>query len=207
VHKDFDQYVGIKSPSSVLYNYIEERFFAPLPKENFNTKELRLVAVGNLRYQKNYPYLVEAFKSLPESVSLDIYGEGNMRAELQGEIHTHQLNIRLCGMRNDLDKVLPLYDLFVMSSFYEGQPLSLLEAMAAGLPVMLSNIPVLQEVTGENAVYFSLQNVEDFRSKIQEIVHGKYDLGQLAVASHQRVNSFAHKSQYVLNLKKLYEEL
>ena len=207
VEIDFKKYVGLKGPSAVLYNYIEEKFFAKKPKSDFNTDKLKLVSVGNLRYQKNYPYLIEAFKKLPSSVSLDIYGEGTMRNELQAAIDQYKLNIRLCGLRNDLHEVLPEYDVFVMSSFYEGQPLSLLEAMAAGLPVALSDIAVLREVAGNNAIYFSLSDHGSFGKRISEIMERKYNMPGLASASHERVNSFAHKQFYLDNLIRMYEEL
>ena len=207
VEIDFAKYVGLKGPSAVLYNYIEEKFFSDIPKTNFEIKKLKLVAVGNLRHQKNYPYLLEAFRKLPASVSLDIYGEGSMRQELQVEIDKRKLNIKLCGMQNDLHKVLPQYDVFVMSSFYEGQPLSLLEAMACGLPTLLSDIPVLKEVTGDAAIYFSLSDTNSFVDRISEILERKHNLADLAAVAHLRVNSFAHKKHYMNTLIKLYEGL
>jgi L-malate glycosyltransferase len=48
VLNDFEKYVGIKGPSTVLYNFIDEKFFAPQPKTEFSTGQVRLVAVGNL---------------------------------------------------------------------------------------------------------------------------------------------------------------
>ena len=67
---DFKKYVGIKGPATVLYNFIDEKFFASHPKTEFSKDKLKLVAVGNLRYQKNYPYLVEAFKNMPAGFHL-----------------------------------------------------------------------------------------------------------------------------------------
>ncbi|HWC54788.1 MAG TPA: glycosyltransferase, partial [Chitinophagaceae bacterium] len=62
---DFDKWVGLKGLSSVLYNPIEDEFFLSFSKKNLSGSELRLVAVGSLRTQKNYPYLIEAFKKIP----------------------------------------------------------------------------------------------------------------------------------------------
>jgi glycosyltransferase involved in cell wall biosynthesis len=206
VEDDFEKWVGFKGNHTVLYNFIEDKYFATIPKDHFSTNPLRLVAVGNLRLQKNYPYLIEAFKKAPANVSLDIYGEGGMRKELQDEIDAHGLKIRLLGLRDDLEQKLLEYDAFVMSSFYEGQPVSLLESMACGLPPVLADIPVLREVAGEKAIYFDIGNTDDFIKRIQEIQHQKYDLAQLAITSRERVNSFARRSEYMEKLKGLYKK-
>jgi glycosyltransferase involved in cell wall biosynthesis len=207
VLNDFEKYVGIKGPATVLYNFIEEEFFAPATKTEFRTKPLRLVAVGNLRHQKNYPYLIEAFKNAPADVSLDIYGEGKLRSQLQKQIDEHSLNIRLCGLHREMHNILPRYDAFVMSSFYEGQPLSLLEAMACGLPALLSDIPVLHEVTGEDALYFDINDPSSLAAQIERIRNNKVDLPKLSAAGLRRVNAFAHKAQYLQKLRDLYEEV
>lgn len=207
VEKDFDQWIGIKGPSAILYNYIDDKFFANLPKKDFSAEGLRLVAVGNLRYQKNYPFLLEAFKQLPPAVTLDIYGEGSMRKELQRTIDEHNLPVRLCGLRDDLHRILPSYDLFVMSSYYEGQPLSLLEAVATGLPAMLSDIPVLREVLEQDALYFDINDSSSFVKKIQEVINNRQVLPILAASAGKRVNAFARKSNYLEKLVGLYNSL
>lgn len=204
VLNDFEKHAGLKGPATVLYNFIEERFFAPHPKTGFSSDKLKLVAVGNLRHQKNYPYLLEAFRHLPPQVSLDIYGEGTMQNELQEKINQHNLNIRLCGLEKNLHMILPSYDAFVMSSFFEGQPLSLLEAMASGLPSFLADIPVLREVTGDDAIYFDIKDPQSFGKRVEEVLQGKRDLKTLAANAHRRVNAFAHQDQYFQKLNAIY---
>ncbi|HEX7905925.1 MAG TPA: glycosyltransferase [Chitinophagaceae bacterium] len=208
VLEDFDEWVGLKGNKHVLYNFIEEKFFQPFQeKPGLPDGRLKLVAVGNLRWQKNYPYLLEAFKKIPEGVTLDIYGEGGLKANLQQQIDTYHLPIKLCGTHYDMEKVLPTYDAFVMSSFYEGQPVSLLEAMASGLPAILSDIPVLREVNEDKAIYFDIDNTDSFVSVIKAILDGKYNLAGFARAGHQRVNEFAHRQQYLEQLLTIYKKL
>jgi glycosyltransferase involved in cell wall biosynthesis len=207
VLNDFEKHIGIKGRATVLYNYIEEKFFLPVPKTEFGPGPLKLVAVGNLRNQKNYPYLIEAFKKISPDVSLDIYGEGTLRGQLQEQIDQHSLKIRLCGLHSDMFNILPRYDVFVMSSYFEGQPLSLLEAMACGLPALLSDIPVLREVTGEDAMYFDIKDPSSLPAQIERIRNNKADLPRLSAAGLRRVNAFAHKAQYLQKLRDLYEEV
>jgi len=204
VLKDFDKWVGLKGPSSVLYNIIDDKFFAPHPKTEFSKQGLKMVAVGNLRWQKNYPYLIEAFKNLPPSFSLDIYGEGDLRNELQKEIDKHKLNIRLCGHHQELDKILGSYDVFVMCSLYEGFSLGLMEAMGIGLPPVISDVPVLKEAGGDAAIYVDLKNPKDFSDKIIQLEKNKAELTAIAKAAHARAFQIANRKAHIEQLLKLY---
>lgn len=202
---DFDKWVGIKGSSTVLYNFIRDEFFQPSIAQKSFGQSLRLVAVGNLRYQKNYPYLLEAFKTMPANVSLDIYGIGYLHDSLKKEIEASNLPVRLMGGAKQLHKILPTYDAYVMSSFFEGQPLSLLEAIACGLPAILSDTPVLREVTGEDALYFDLNDPKDFVSKIEQVLRGEIDITKNMVSAFNRIKTFARKETYLKSLTSLYQ--
>lgn len=204
VFRDYNECIGVKGPYTVLYNYVEDIYHAPdFRRMNFNGT-LRLVAVGNLKTAKNYPYLVEAFKTMPKNIYLDIYGSGPLKEQLEAEIIKHQLNIKLCGVRDDIQNVLPDYDAFIMSSIFEGQPISLLEAMACGMPAILSDIPVLREVTGNKAIFYNLNNTSDLVEKITAIANHKVNLDEFAKANFERVKKIANKENYMGMLRKLY---
>jgi glycosyltransferase involved in cell wall biosynthesis len=204
VLKDFDTWVGLKGKSAVFYNFIENKFWGNHIREPIALPAFRLIAVGNLRHQKNYRYALEAFKSMPPGVTLDIYGEGDMRNQLQREIDQFKLPIRLCGSSNDIESVLPPYDAFLMTSFNEGQPVSLLEAMACGLPALLSDIPVLKEVAGDNALYFNIDDPQNLVRLIESIQSGKFNLTELSGKSLERVEKIAKKDHYMKKLCQLY---
>jgi glycosyltransferase involved in cell wall biosynthesis len=206
VFRDYNECVGVKGPYTILYNYVEDVYHMDtFKKMNFNGT-FRMVAVGNLKKAKNYPYLVEAFKSMPKNVHLDIYGAGPLEASLKSEIEKHKLNIRLCGVRDDIHKVLPQYDAFIMSSIFEGQPISLLEAMACGMPAILSDIPVLREVTNNKAIFYKLDDVTDLVQKISAIAAHQVDLDEYAQSNFERVQRIANKDNYMRTLRSLYLE-
>lgn len=208
VMNDFNTWIGLRGPHTVLNNFIEDRFAGTTsPKATYKPGDhLKMVAVGNLRYEKNYPYLIEVFKKLPANVSLDIYGDGVLRSQFEKEIKKYNLNIRLCGIRNDLEKVLPAYDVFVMSSHFEGQPVALLEAMACGLPAIVPDIPVLQEVCEEDAIYINTMDVSSLTEVIDDIQRGFTDLRLFATKGLTRAKHFSRK-EYMRKLKKLYAEV
>src|SRR5690606_7634411 len=113
---DFDKWIGIKGPAYVVYNMIDERFADVQFSVRKTGGSLKLVAVGNLRWQKNYEYLLEAFRHLPVNVSVDIYGEGTLRNSLQAVIDQYSLPVRLMGHHSNLESILPNYDAMVMCS-------------------------------------------------------------------------------------------
>jgi glycosyltransferase involved in cell wall biosynthesis len=205
VLKDFDKWVGIKGKSTVLYNVIDDSFFVNEPKKNFRSNGLRMVAVGNLRWQKNYPYLLKAFETMPDNVSLDIYGDGDLRREFQNQIDAKGLNVRLCGHRIDMPLILRDYDLFVMSSLYEGFSLGLMEAMASGLPALLSDVPVLREAGGDCAVYFDLENPRDLVEKTLRFIENPELLQKYSDKARMRA-TIAKKEDHVSKLIELYDQ-
>jgi glycosyltransferase involved in cell wall biosynthesis len=206
VLKDFDRTIGIKGKAYILYNYIEDKFWRKHRQRELTISSLKLVSVGNLRPPKNHPFTLKAFRSISSGVSLDIYGEGALRAQLQKDIDVFDLPVRLCGSCNNLETILPNYDAFVMSSFYEGFPLALFEAMASGLPVLLADIPVLREVSGGYALFFSLDDPKHLVELIENIKSGKYDLGKLSEEGIQYLSTIVDKKHYLDKLRDIYHE-
>jgi glycosyltransferase involved in cell wall biosynthesis len=207
VYKDYQRCIGIRGKATILYNYIEDGFFSKQFRKPDYGPHLKLVAVGTLKYQKNYAYLLEAFKKLPRNISLDIYGIGPLQEEMQQQIDQHNLNIRLMGLNNSMEKVLTEYDAMVMSSHYEGQPLAVLEAMAIGLPVILSDISVLREVTDNNAVFFNLADSTDLTRKLLALSNKEIDLTGFAHNNFERAKKIAGKQNYMASLEEIYNKV
>lgn len=201
---DYDKYVGIKGDAHVLHNFVEDKFFAAAPRNFVPGNALRMVSVGTIKAAKNYEFLVEAFKGLPPNCSLDIYGGGPLKESLQEKIASANVNIRLCGPRTDIASIYPEYDLFVMSSTVEGHPVALVEAMASGLPALLSDIPVLHEATGGKGLFFSLQDPAAFREKVKDIQSGSISLNEYAAHNHHLAGQSARKEQYLQKLTDIY---
>jgi glycosyltransferase involved in cell wall biosynthesis len=118
-----------------------------------------VLAVGNLEPRKNLPALLRAFARLAPDVPHDLVlvgAEGWLTDEIHGSIAGLQLDkrVRMTGFVNDDD--LPHWygaaDLFVYPSLSEGFGLPLVEAMACGAPVVISNVSSLPEVAGDAAV-------------------------------------------------------
>jgi len=204
VLQDYQHAIGIKGNAHVLHNFVADSFFAVAPHLYKPTGTLSLVAVGSLKPEKNYQFLIKAFKNLPVSVKLDIYGAGPLREELEKQIEESKVAITLCGNVSDIENVLIKYDLYVMASRYEGHPIALLEAMAAGMPTLVADIPVLKEATGGENFFFCAEDESDFLRKIHQVLNEEINLDKLAASNFSFANYHARKGMYLKKLRTIY---
>ncbi len=125
-----------------------------LPKPKQDTT--RIISIGRLNAkQKNHGMLVKALAQLDLPYHAKIIGEGAARQMLAAEITAHGLRQRLelIGESRDIKHHLSQADIFVLPSNYEGLPLSILEAMNMGVPVVACDVggvseAVLHQKTG-----------------------------------------------------------
>ena len=113
---------------------------------------VRFVAVGRLAPEKNYSFMIKAMQQLKSDgnpFSLSILGDGPLRSELEGLIISEGLsdNVKIEGVVNNVREMLELSDFFLMSSHFEGMPMSLLEACEVGLPSLVTDVGSCKEVT------------------------------------------------------------
>ena len=208
VLEDYMKHVRYKGATHLLYNFIPSIFFdesSETEKPN-EPIELRCVAVGTLNYQKNYEYLLSAFsklKGLP--VSLDIFGDGPKRESIQKTIDEEKLHVRLKGISNSMERVLPGYDIFLQASHYEGYGIALVEGMAKGLLPLISNIPVHKEVAGESAFYFDLESSDSLAELLKELIEEPSIINRNRQGVMQRAKlvgspiSYKEKLEYIYN--------
>lgn len=100
-----------------------------------------ILTVARLDRQKGLGYLVEAAALVPDALFV-VAGDGRERGALEAQTRTLGLEdrLRLLGHRDDVADLLAACDLFVLPSLFEGLPISVLEAMAAGKPVVATRI-------------------------------------------------------------------
>lgn len=101
--------------------------------------------VGRLHAQKGQRYLLEAFQAVMNKhphIRLWIIGEGELRCELEKFAQDLDIydSVHFLGARTDVHELLSAVDIFILPSLWEGQPISVMEAGAAGKPVIATNI-------------------------------------------------------------------
>ena len=130
-----------------------------------------VLAVGRLAHEKGFDLLVEAANRLPEVEQLVVAGASDHNTSY--EWHLRHLDVgqkvKFVGFA-DADALRQLYSharLMVIPSRSEGFPLTLLEAMSYGLPLVASDLPATHLVKLENDDYFAVENVADLCEKIK----------------------------------------
>lgn len=109
------------------------------------------LAVGRFEIAKDYPNMLRAFARVRErapSAVLLLVGKGSLQAETEALVARLGLGdaVRFLGVRNDVPAVMSAADGYVMSSAWEGMPMVLLEAAAAGLPIVATSVGGNHEV-------------------------------------------------------------
>lgn len=133
-----------------IYNPIDELLVNNA--KNYNANSKKILSVGRLCYQKNFQCAVSIAKRiLPNHPDWrwDIYGQGEDYDELSMMIQENGLSaqMRLCGQVGNLYELYSEYAFMVMTSRYEGFPMSLLEGIGNGLPLISFDVP-----TGPNEI-------------------------------------------------------
>jgi glycosyltransferase involved in cell wall biosynthesis len=122
---------------------------APPPGERI----ANVVAVGRLVEQKNHELAIRAIAQVP-GATLAIVGDGPLRPELERLAAELEAPVIFTGVRQDARALMGAADVVVMPSRWEGLPLSALEALASGTPLVATNVRGLRELLtdGENAL-------------------------------------------------------
>jgi glycosyltransferase involved in cell wall biosynthesis len=151
----------------------------------------RIVAVGRLKAPKDFLTLVRALARLAsDSFEAVIVGDGPDREQLEAEIGSLGLagQVRLAGERRDVPELLARADVFALASRSEGMPVSVLEAMAAGLPVVASWVGGVSEqvVDGETGLLVEPGDVEQLAEALAALVGDRELRTRLGAAGRAR---------------------
>ena len=136
-----------------LYQYDSVR--AKQVRQTFEIAENTTVIghIGRFCPQKNHNFLMDifhAFLKIDPSAKLLLVGDGELRSAMEEKIHALGIegSVILTGVRSDVPDLLQAMDVFLFPSLYEGLPVTLVEAQAAGLPCVISNtIPIDCDLT------------------------------------------------------------
>jgi glycosyltransferase involved in cell wall biosynthesis len=141
-----ERFYGLQS-SAIIPNGIPVDRYQSVPDERtrwreaegFHRDSILFTCVARLEPQKNPFLLLRAFAAVKDTrAHLVLLGSGSLMAPLKAHVHAHGLEgrVHVLGKRDNVRECLAASDVFVLSSNWEGNPLAVMEAMAAGLPVI-----------------------------------------------------------------------
>lgn len=155
-----------------------------MPKETklIDTNKLTIVTTGRVSYQKN-PMLFNQIAEEFKNISFIWVGNGELEKELTSE------NIEITGWKNkeELMNILNKSDIFILTSLWEGLPISLLEAMVLKKVCIVSNVIGNRDVIENEKNGFVCKNFEEFVLIIQNIQKNKYDLKLISENSYSDI--------------------
>lgn len=193
----------VRKKSTIIHNSVAINCSHDLTQKI--EREKRIVGVGRLHEQKNFPLLIKAFACIVDQFpdyTLEIYGAGVLRDELQKLIDANNLHdkVTLKGARRDIHDCIYNAALFVLSSDYEGMPNALIEAMALGLPCISTDwrpgavSELIEE--GKNGFITPMNQVEDLAVKMQYMLNHSGEAERMGKNASKILETHTHKSVF-----------
>lgn len=157
---------------AVIYNGIDEKRVIVRPPRPFHDVP-RLITVGRLAKQKDHATLFKALSRVRRPWRLDVLGDGVERQLLQELAASLGIlpRVRFFGAVDDVPQRLADADLFCFPSRWEGQGIALLEAAAARLPMLASDLPAIREMFDDSDATFAAPGaIAEWAAQLEKIL-------------------------------------
>lgn len=140
----------------------------------FHTTDIILCSIGELIARKNHKIILQTlFKLNNKNIHYMIIGQGDLKDSLYNSVKELKLEkqVHFLGYRTDIEELLSISDIYLFPSIQEGLPVALMEAMAAGLPIIASNIRGNRDLIQNGRNGFLVENkIEEYSLKIVELM-------------------------------------
>lgn len=203
---------GIGEPDQyeTVYSGIDvERFASAEPATDLPGEGVRLTFVGRLVEGKGLWDLLDAVEALDaENVTVTVVGDGPLRDRFEAEVAARNLPVHTAGYREDVPAILAASDVFVLPSFREGTPRVVTEAMAAGLPIVATDIAGIPEqvADGVNGYLVAPGDASALADRLGELLDDPDRRATFGSASRTRADTFA-ATEMIAALDAVYGDL
>lgn len=175
--------------------------------------ERLVLTVGRLAPQKGLDLLCDAAALLarprdgsdPVSLRWVVVGDGPSGAAIQARVQEERLPVILAGRREDVADLYAAADVVVSTATWEGQPLAVQEALAAGAAVVATDVGGTREVTGEAAVLVPPRSARALADAVRQVLTDDDRRARLQAAAHDRAAELPGPAEVLDQLRTVYE--
>jgi len=184
--KEYYDKICDSNKNFVMYNPIDEKIKTSI---TYNDASKKIISVGRFTYQKNFECLVDVAEMVLKSNdwTWDIYGDGEDFSKINDLIKEKKLENKLIlkGFSSNIYELYKNYSFIVMTSRYEGFPMTLLEAASNGLPIVCFDVKTgpKEIVSEKNGFLVEFENNDDMVKKILKLIESNELRKNLSVGS------------------------
>ena len=202
--------MGVVRQARVIVNAIQSDQTTDSDPEITKNMGLKIGFIGRLEKGKGLSYLLEALAGLDnKDITLYIAGTGSLLDELENESTALKLSdkVKFLGYRDDTDTIINSCDVMVLPSLFEGLPLTLIEYMSYGKPVIASNIPGINDIlNNENGTLFESGNSDSLRQAISNFIDNPESYQKKAMKSKEDYHAKFSYSIFLNGYRQVYRQ-
>ena len=163
-----------------------------------------VLVVGRLEKNKNCGTVIDAVRKV-QGVKLVFCGDGEDRQMLEEKAKNLGNRVIFLGNRSDMSDIYHMADCFVLASYREGLSRSIMEAMACGLPCIVTNIRGNRDLINKDFL-FNPNDVDTLADKIMRVSESQNQRNMMKVRNLEKIREFSF-DRVVDELSKIYEEV
>ena len=182
-------------------------------KKEFSTDKLKCVMISRFCPQKDPYTLIKSINELNQeglNIQLDLYGYGEDLEKVLTLIKScNCLNIKYCGEISDVTPILKNYDVYSLISNWEGLPIGIIEAIRAGLPILVSDVGGCSEllINGRNGFLVNRKNKLQIKEKLSFLYNNTDKLKDFSENSRKLYKKDFNIKKMSTDTFKLYNEI
>ena len=178
--------VRVAEPNPEIMDGLAKRF----PRQAI---QFYILVIGRFEEQKGHIYLVRALELLPvevrRKIKILLAGTGSLEGSIREAVRQGGLenSFEFLGHTKEIPELLAFCDYLVLPSLFEGMPLSILEAYAAGKTVIATDIPGSRELVrhGKTGLLVALKNPEALAAALRQLAEHPGQIREMAAAAHE----------------------
>lgn len=177
---------------------------------NLDPQKIWIGSMGRLDPKKRFDLLLEAFSRIEnESFQLILIGDGPQKGKLVDLSVELGIAKKVCftGEIPEASRLIKAFDVFTFTSFDEGLPNVILEAGAAGIPIITWDLPFYREVVLQDRFLVTPGDVETFASTLTSLLADPQTVSEISFLTRQKIINSFNLEHYIKNMTSLYDSL